>query len=250
MKKITCFILVLAFSPIVFAKSSITIDGKNHKCKGTLSITQGAVLCDGQPVEKISKSWWVSETETKCGNEQVVKHENGGGTKSVLANVFKGALLEEDSIVCGKSRIDPAAKIKGKSKISGSVRVLGGSTIENSILDGAVEVQTSNLKDAHMSGTSSARTSQIESSSVLGSSKVTSAKIKEGTVLEGTVEVKNSEIIASTISGATFILDNSTIQGSTLQGAMKLQHVKFDACEFMGAIQFKSQTCKNNQLKF
>lgn len=252
MKKFQTIITIftVCFVSTSFAVDSIRIDGKKFKCKGEITIENSTVVCDGVVMQDLPDQWWISETKTVCGNEQVVTHENGGGMKSVRADVQKGAFLDKESVVCGTSMVRNTSKVLGKSKISGAVFIYGQSEIKDSVLSGSSEVHSSKVINSSMTGASSARSSRISDSQVHGASKVIQGKIRDNTTISGTVEVKNSEIYGSTISGSTFIYDNSLVRNSTLTGSMKIQHGKLTECTLTGAQQYRGQSCTKDKNLF
>lgn len=228
----------------------LVLNGKTYKCSEPLVVENGSVTCKKKVMKALPRDWYVSQTETVCGNEQVKTYENGGGTVSVRASIHPKAFIDKDAVVCGTSQIGKPVKLIGKTTISGSVRLNGTSTITNSTITGASEVLSSEVTDSTISGSSLAQVSTIKNSVLSGIAKTIASKVEDNSEISGTSEVRNSKIYDSKVMGASYISDDSLIEGSTLLGAVRVKHGRLNKCNVYGSTQFLNQTCKDDTMLY
>ena len=215
-------VLVLMSSNVLWGLSTSSTKGSFYACKGHLVVKNNLAQCEGVFLSEKPKSECLSEEETVCGQEKVVKHDNGGGLISACTKekISPKAFIEKKSAVCGQATIGPEVRIVNKSLIKGytqitgktqisKTNIVGESNLQNALVlntkvNGAIEVKNAKLNEVEILGVAKLFSSSVEDSTINGSLKSLDSEIKK-LELKGNMVINNSQSTDQELKGRIYI---------------------------------------------
>lgn len=217
------------------------------------------------PPAQAAKSPADFDPRALCPGETFVKHPNGGGQVSVLAQVSSDAKISQDSLICGAVVISGPVEIRFRTlvkgdeiEISGSSKIhestiLNQASINNSSLTqntveratilgsmiyssdtrgGTIEfsrVYSSRISDS-INQTPHIWMSVVEDSEVKGGARVRSAHLRESLVRDQG-QVKNSGLFNTTLEGNATVTNGSDVFNSTIGGDSSIDNERLNKKE-------------------